>query len=227
MNKPQERGVLKRAKILQSAGELFAKHGYEKTTFAMVARASGAAIGSIEHFFCHKPGLATAVHEDVVAQLTALIEQVIARHGYDIFGAITELMPAYFRWAAANPHHQRIMNVLTDYALEFGPSRVKGLQARVEPLLLDLATTFKKNGSLRSLTAPQLFALIVAPAMASAIQEINHETTEIKNAPEWPSTLASIAIEAIKLPTAQPVPAARTKTTRNARVTTSPPIRNS
>jgi AcrR family transcriptional regulator len=219
MNKPQERGVLKRAKILQSAGELFAQHGYEKTTFAMVARASGAAIGSIEHFFGHKPGLATAVHEDVVARLTALIEQVIAGHGYDIFGAITELMPAYFRWAAANPHHQRIMNVLTDYALEFGPSRVKGLQARVEPRLLDLATTFKKNGTLRPLTASQLFALIVAPAMASATQEINHEAKEIKIAPEWPSTLASIVIEAIKLPTAQPVPAARTKTTRNARVT--------
>ncbi len=114
MNKPQERGVLKRAKILQSAGELFAQHGYEKTTFAMVARASGAAIGSIEHFFGHKPALATAVHEDVVAGLTALIEQRIAPHEYDIFGAITEFMPAYFLWAAANPHHQRIMNVLTD-----------------------------------------------------------------------------------------------------------------
>jgi AcrR family transcriptional regulator len=212
MAKPQQRGVLKRAKILAAAGELFALHGYESTTLARIGRASGAAIGSIEHLIGHKPEVATAVHEGVVADLTAVIEQALDGHRHDLPGAVHALLTAYFEWARAHPHHQRILGVLTDYAAVHGSSQTKGLQARVEPLLLAWATPLMKAAKVRSLTATQLFALIMAPAMASVTAKTDLEAGETEISRDWLSVLASIVIEAVS----HPVPAARGKADRKA-----------
>jgi AcrR family transcriptional regulator len=47
----------KRDRILQTAAALFIEHGFDGTTLAMVAKASGAAVGSITHFFRDKAQL--------------------------------------------------------------------------------------------------------------------------------------------------------------------------
>ena len=75
----QDRSVIKRDRILKTATTLFIEHGCEHTTFAMVAKASGAAIGSITHFFGDKSGLAAAVLEDVASPLVTTCRSGAAR----------------------------------------------------------------------------------------------------------------------------------------------------
>ena len=47
----------KRRQILQAAGTLLAEQGFDGMTLTEVSKASGAAVGSIMHFFVDKAGL--------------------------------------------------------------------------------------------------------------------------------------------------------------------------
>jgi AcrR family transcriptional regulator len=198
MAKPQQRGLVKRAQILETAGALFARNGYEATTLAMVAKASGAVVGSVAYQFDDKPGLATAVYEDVVARLAAVIGQSLRGRGHKPSGGVQGLLRAYFEWATANPHHQRILDVLTDYAAEHGQAQGRGLQARVEPLLLDWSLPLVNAGKMRPLTATQLFAIIMAPAMASTAVRVTQCADQAERSKSWERDLAAFAIAAIK-----------------------------
>ena len=78
----QDRSVAKRDHIMKTAAVLFVEHGFEHTTLAMVAKASGAAIGSITHFFGDKSELAAAVLEDVARPLRVCQELTALSSSY-------------------------------------------------------------------------------------------------------------------------------------------------
>jgi AcrR family transcriptional regulator len=53
-----------RARILRTGLRLFAKHGYDRTSIAMIARAAGISQGLLYNYFAGKKGLLRAIFEE-------------------------------------------------------------------------------------------------------------------------------------------------------------------
>jgi len=73
----QARGERRVDAILDAAAALIAEVGYEEITLRAVAKRSGAAIGSIYHFFPDKEALVNALLERVVAGIRELFPTVL------------------------------------------------------------------------------------------------------------------------------------------------------
>lgn len=58
-----------RARIISSALELFAQHGYEQTSVRMIAQAAGVAQGLLYNYFAGKEGLLRAIFEQSMADV--------------------------------------------------------------------------------------------------------------------------------------------------------------
>lgn len=97
------KGAATRAKILDAAVTLFAVHGFEATTFAMIGAASGAASGSIVHCFHDKTTLAGIIYADAMDRLVTAVARAIDRHPTDVPGTLNAVISACFSWAEAYP----------------------------------------------------------------------------------------------------------------------------
>lgn len=75
----QARGERRVDAILDAAAALIAEVGYEEITLRAVAKRSGAAIGSIYHFFPDKEALVNALLERVLAGIRELFPTVLDR----------------------------------------------------------------------------------------------------------------------------------------------------
>ncbi len=205
-HKPRPASQAKRVKILQTAAKLFAQHGYERTTYAMVARQAGFVVGSIEHFFGRKPALAAAVYEHIAAGLVGVVEAALSGHGYDVKGAVHALLAAGLTWARENPSHPRLLATLADHAPLHHAAHALEWQARLEPIFAEWSEKLIAADKIRPLSPVQLCALILAPAMASAAADRDIEQVQTE--------LAATILAAITQPAAQPAPAAPSKTVR-------------
>lgn len=72
----QKRGQAKREALVQAAAELFWTRGFEATSLADIASASGVPLGNVYYYFKTKGELAQAVADLFVAQTETLIEEV-------------------------------------------------------------------------------------------------------------------------------------------------------
>ena len=98
----------KRQMILDAAGDLFAKQGYENTTISDIARAAGVAVGTVYLYFRNKHEIYTSVSLDWVSaiaqtlqdpRITSLPFEQIARAmieaSFRICHEKSELMPLF------------------------------------------------------------------------------------------------------------------------------------
>jgi AcrR family transcriptional regulator len=110
----------KKARILEAAAGLFVEHGFEATTFLMVSKNSGAAIGSIMHFFGDKAGLAAHVYDDVVIKLAADARAALGGHGDEVEAAVRAVISACLGWEKKFPNHRRLIGMLEPYMAKSG-----------------------------------------------------------------------------------------------------------
>jgi AcrR family transcriptional regulator len=75
-----ERPVATRQQILDTALRLFTDAGYFNTSIHDIQRESGVSIGSIYNHFGGKEGIAKALYDELLAQMSLLVEQVTTRH---------------------------------------------------------------------------------------------------------------------------------------------------
>jgi TetR/AcrR family acrAB operon transcriptional repressor len=86
-----EIGDESRRRILDAAEELFAEHGFDRTSFVDIAERSGISRGSIPWHFTNKDGLMTAVVERA-------IDRVMVPERYRSLPALAELLDDYAAW---------------------------------------------------------------------------------------------------------------------------------
>ena len=194
----QDRSAIKRDRILKTATALFIEHGCEHTTFAMVAKASGAAIGSITHFFGDKSGLAAAVLEDVARPLVANAEAALHAHPKDVQAAIHALLSACLDWAAGHPEYPRLIAQL-EANLWKREARLSQLGRHgVTAALAKWAEPLLARQRIAPLSPAQLYAIVMAPILdtfASVPGQIADE-----NALQWLQTLTEAATAALAGP---------------------------
>lgn len=156
----------KRRQILEAASALLAKEGYDGMTLKQVSKTSGAAVGSIVHFFKDKAGLAAAVGDGLTNQLVADAGKALhAAHGQDVAAALDALFSVAVQWPKRFPDHQRLIAVITAFT---PPSPQGGVQQRLERLLAEWAEPLIRMGAVAPLSPIQLYALVLAPAMVLA-----------------------------------------------------------
>jgi AcrR family transcriptional regulator len=186
----------KRDQILNAAGKLFVARGFEATTLAMVAKGSGAAIGSITHFFGDKVELAGAVHEYVVGRLTADAETALNGHGVDTREVIQAVLSASLSWPRRFPHHLALAELLARHDVLKGRIQIAGLRHRLSKLLAGWAEPLIRAGLVAPLSPSQIYAVVLAPAISTCTAS-SLVSDEMENAIDWPQTLASMALTGI------------------------------
>lgn len=74
----QERARTTRAALIAAGRELFAERGYEDVPADEIVRAAGVTRGALYHHFEHKRALFEAVFEELEAEMTAEVAQVVS-----------------------------------------------------------------------------------------------------------------------------------------------------
>ena len=159
MPSSEERKLL----ILKAATRLFARQGYDATTLAQIAKASGASVGSIVNFFLDKPHLALRVRDSALAHLAAVVGTALHRPHRDVGRAAAAAIGAYFDWVNSNPE----MAILVQ---DLGVSRAEqggGLTAAacLLPVFEAWAAGVQGTGRLLGSEPRYLVAVILGPAM--------------------------------------------------------------
>jgi AcrR family transcriptional regulator len=83
-----------RMRLLNAGKMLFAKHGYEQTSTAAIAREAGSSESQLIRYFGGKAGLLEAIFNESWTGLNAIVEQYIAdaKHGRDAILRLLTLM---------------------------------------------------------------------------------------------------------------------------------------
>lgn len=211
----QDRSVAKRDHILKTAATLFVEHGFEHTTLAMVAKASGAAIGSITHFFGDKSELAAAVLEDVARPLIAYVDVALHEHPKDARAAIPALLAACSDWAIGYPEHPRLIAQLEASIWKRDAHSSRWCWHGLTAALAKWAAPLVAGRRITALSPAQLYAVILAPTL-DALRSDPAEAAAAST-PDWLSAFTEAAIAALIGPTrkAEPdrrsIPVAKTK----------------
>jgi AcrR family transcriptional regulator len=71
-----ERGKVRVAALKVAGAQVFAGRGYDAATMTEIASSASASIGSLYQFFPTKELLARAIHEELLDEMTAMLEQL-------------------------------------------------------------------------------------------------------------------------------------------------------
>ena len=181
----------------------------------MVAKASGAAIGSITHYYGGKPELAAAVLKDVARPLIARVDVALREHPKDVRTAIRALLAACSDWAIGYPEHPRLIAQLE--ASFWKPDAHSSCSCRhgLTAALAKWAAPLVAGQRITAFSPAQLYAVILAPILDA----LRSDPAEAAGAstPDWLSAFTEAAIAALIGPTrkSQPdrrlIPVAKTK----------------
>ena len=188
------KGAETRARIVDAATALFATHGFEATTFAMISDVSGAATGSIVHCFHDKATLAEIIYATAMGRLVKAIGRAFDRNPTDVAGTVQAAISACFSWANAHPEGETLLRVLHEYA---GPNETACKRAHLEPLIATWAQPLIRSGLLQPLEPAQLYAVMMAPALCGAAASVTLLTEDQKPTVAWISLLSTAALAAV------------------------------
>ncbi len=113
-------------KILSSALELFAQHGYDAVGVQRIVAAAEVTKPTLYHYFGSKKGLLLALLESRFSDLFQALEEATARHG-DLPEKLSRVVSAYFYFAGKNPDFYRLQ-----LSLWFAPAHSEAFGAALE-----------------------------------------------------------------------------------------------
>lgn len=200
MTSPSRDSPGKQAQILSAAARLFAESGFDGTTLAMVGTASGAAVGSIAHYFGDKPGLAAAVYADAAGDLAARIVAALNTHGTDMTAAIRALLRACYGWAVERPYRPRALAVLAGPVHSQRPHWTELLEPRLAAALATWAAPLVAADVMVPRTPAQFYALVVAPALHVILAATDPLNADDPSTAAWISALTTAALAGLRPP---------------------------
>lgn len=103
-----ERSETTRKQLLAVARDLFAEHGFEKTTLDLVAERAGVTKGALYHHFRNKRELFQAVFESLEVELCDAVVSAAVAAGDDVWEGLRSGVRAFLE-AALDPACQRIV----------------------------------------------------------------------------------------------------------------------
>lgn len=160
----QARSIQRKEAILIAAQELLIQQGYEATTFKKVAKRARSVVGSVINFYGTKASLMAAVADQILGAIATEVDGILQTHDADVERAVPAIVAAAITWRKKFPEYRRLLACL-DASARCKDSEAQGLQSRLEPILDVWSERLFKLGRIRSLSAAQLYAVLVAPAL--------------------------------------------------------------
>ncbi len=107
--------ISKKESVLEAAKELFAEHGYIQTTFAMIAKKAGVALGLLAHHYGNKEKLFLAAGLDVLDRLLERLSEAVAGSP-DGMTAIVRFAHAYLHFSLDPSGHFLVLIRCSPYS---------------------------------------------------------------------------------------------------------------
>lgn len=207
-----------RRKISTAATDLFAAHGYEATSLKMVGEAAGVAIGTINHFYDGKPGLAAVVREGITDRFVAMAEEALRASQHDVPDGVRSLLEDCARWIADHPADWLVLHRLPTPGAPDGLFPGERIRQRLAKMLATWARPHITAKVLRPLTPDQLYALILVPCLVTAATTAPAGASEgASDEVPWHEVLAHAALAGISVPEKLGSPATMTKPAQKSR----------
>lgn len=146
-----------RSALLDAAGKLFLKHGFERVTARQIAAAAGTTPAMIHYYFTNKLGLFRAMLDRAI---TPLRERLAALPQADDSLDVSTLITMHMRMVAANSWIP--VFILNEVLVEKGRFRASFLRevaSRQLPLVIELLERGRASGRFRPELNPRLAAL--------------------------------------------------------------------
>src|SRR5688572_8994578 len=147
-----------RAALLDSAGKLFLKHGFERVTARQIATAAGTTPAMIHYYFTNKLGLFRAMLDRAIAPVRERLAGLLLQSD----GAldVTTLIALHMRTVAT--HSWIPVFILNEVLAEKGRFRatfIREIASRQLPLVVELLERGRASGRFRADLDPKLAAL--------------------------------------------------------------------
>jgi TetR/AcrR family transcriptional regulator len=147
-----------RAALLDAAGKLFLKHGFERVTARQIATAAGTTPAMIHYYFSNKLGLFRAMLDSAIAPLRERLAGLLLQQD----GAldVPSLIAAHMRMVAT--HSWIPVFILNEVLVEKGRFRatfIREIAGRQLPLVVELLERGRVAGAFRPDLNPKLAAL--------------------------------------------------------------------
>ncbi|HEY4226037.1 MAG TPA: TetR/AcrR family transcriptional regulator [Pseudolysinimonas sp.] len=121
------------ARVLQAAGESFAREGFDRTTTNGIAAAAGVSVGSLYQFFGDKQAIFDALQAEWSQRLTAELDVSLIDDGRPLVEIVDDVLEVHARLDAEQPG---LLAVLLTRAGSRHTRSARGtIQARLEQLL--------------------------------------------------------------------------------------------
>ncbi|MGM0452846.1 MAG: TetR/AcrR family transcriptional regulator [Thermodesulfobacteriota bacterium] len=149
-------------RVLETALALFTNKGYFNTSVHDIQRTADISIGSIYHHFGNKEGIARAIYDDLVAQMTAAVVQITAE--YDTLYPRGKAVVAYlFDMAESRPAAMHY--ILYARHREFLPEQTPICSSKPFELIQDMVGHAMAAGEIRPIEAPVASAALFGGAI--------------------------------------------------------------
>jgi AcrR family transcriptional regulator len=155
----------KRALLIQTARELFARRGYAETTTADVARRAGVSEGIVFHHFGSKAGLLEAAAADYGA---GLARAMFAGKSLSEKASAEEMLRAAFGYVREHGQLARLLGLSADASSLDAANRAS--RAQIVTALAEAFETWSAQGRIRPLdaevTAELVFSMVESALIA-------------------------------------------------------------
>ena len=124
-----------RAKVLQTAQELFIEKGFEGTSMSLIARRSGITQSLIHHYFGSKEGLWQAVKQEAYGSYLAHQQQLLDQDDGHIVNFIQSSVRGRFHFFQSHPEVAKLLSwlqILEDpFGMETGQDVARQMLAKI------------------------------------------------------------------------------------------------
>jgi TetR/AcrR family transcriptional regulator len=147
-----------RSALLDAAGRLFLRHGFERVTARQIATAAGTTPAMIHYYFTNKLGLFRAMLERAIAPLRELLAGSLSSGDAPL--ELSTLISVHMHTVAANSWIPGfIVNEVLAEKGRFRATFIRDIAARQLPLLIELLERGQASGRFRADMEPRLAAL--------------------------------------------------------------------
>jgi AcrR family transcriptional regulator len=147
-----------RSALLDSAGKLFLKHGFERVTARQIATAAGTTPAMIHYYFTNKLGLFRAMLDRAIAPVRERLAGLLLQSDGPL--DVTTLITLHMRTVAT--HSWIPVFILNEVLAEKGRFRatfIREIASRQLPLVVELLERGRASGRFRADLDPKLAAL--------------------------------------------------------------------
>jgi AcrR family transcriptional regulator len=179
-----------RQRILAAASDVFAEHGFEKTTIRAVAGRAGISIGGIYLYFHNKEELYTGLMRSQMEEFLGRVERL---RTYTPLAALRKLIDLYMEIAVTKT---RMLSAgIKEYDLEF-KRPIRNIFFRAQHrIIVDILKQGMRDGSFRSLDCSTT-ALMILVTLRGAI--LGYLTGDIRRPKEYGAALYEFFLNGIR-----------------------------